>query len=41
MTDHRIGLTVHNIPGIMSGEIDALVEGLVAADRAERLAAAV
>ena len=41
VTDHRIGLTVHNIPGIMSGEIDALVEGLVAADRAERLAAAV
>ncbi|NTU70542.1 MAG: peptide chain release factor 1 [Coriobacteriia bacterium] len=41
VTDHRIGLTVHNIPGLMSGEIDALVEGLVAADRAERLAAAV
>ncbi len=41
LTDHRIGLTVHNIPGIMSGEIDSLVEGLVAADRAERLAAAV
>ena len=41
VTDHRIGLTVHNIPALMSGEIDALVEGLVAADRAERLAAAV
>ncbi len=41
VTDHRIGLTVHNMPGIMAGEIDALVEGLVAADRAERLAAAV
>ncbi len=41
VTDHRIGLTVHNIPGLMSGEIDSLVEGLVAADRAERLAAAV
>jgi peptide chain release factor 1 len=41
VTDHRIGLTVHNIPAIMSGEIDALVEGLVAADRAERLAAVV
>ena len=41
VTDHRIGLTVHNIPGLMSGEIDALVEGLVAADRAERLASAV
>ena len=41
VTDHRIGLTVHNIPGIMAGEIDTLVEGLVAADRAERLSAAV
>jgi peptide chain release factor 1 len=41
VTDHRIGLTVHNIPALMSGEIDSLVEGLIAADRAERLAAAV
>ena len=40
VTDHRIGLTVHNIPGLMSGEIDTLVEGLIAADRAERLASA-
>ncbi len=40
VTDHRIGLTVHNIPGLMSGEIDALVDGLIAADRAERLASA-
>ncbi len=39
VTDHRIGLTVHNIPAIMAGEIDSLVEGLVAADRAARLAA--
>lgn len=41
ITDHRIGLTVHNIPAVMSGEVDALVEGLVAADRAERLNAVV
>jgi len=41
ITDHRIGLTVHNVPAVMAGEIDALVDGLVAADRAERLAAAV
>lgn len=39
ITDHRIGLTVHNIPAVMSGEVDALVDGLAAADRAERLAA--
>jgi peptide chain release factor 1 len=41
ITDHRIGLTVHNIPAVMAGEIDSIVEALVAADRAERLAAAV
>jgi len=41
VTDHRIGLTVHNIPAIMAGEIEPVVEALVAADRAERLAAAV
>jgi peptide chain release factor 1 len=41
ITDHRIGLTVHNIPAVMAGDVSALVEGLVAADRAERLKAAV
>jgi peptide chain release factor 1 len=41
ITDHRIGLTVHNIPAVMAGDISALVDGLVAADRAERLKAAV
>jgi len=39
ITDHRIGLTVHNIPGVMAGDLDGLTEGLVAADRAERLKA--
>ena len=38
VTDHRIGLTVHNIPGIMAGEIEGIAEALAAADRAERLA---
>ena len=41
ITDHRIGLTVHNIPAVMAGEVDALVEGLAAAERAERLKAVV
>jgi peptide chain release factor 1 len=41
ITDHRIGLTVHNIPGVMAGALDPLVEALVAADRAERLNAVV
>ncbi|MHB1342254.1 MAG: peptide chain release factor 1 [Coriobacteriia bacterium] len=41
VTDHRIGLTIHNLPAVLMGEIDELIEGLVAADRAEALAAAV
>ncbi|MDO8914805.1 MAG: peptide chain release factor 1 [Coriobacteriia bacterium] len=41
ITDHRIGLTVHNIPAVMAGDIFALIEGLAAADRAERLKAVV
>lgn len=38
VTDHRIGMSVHNIPAILQGEIDDLMEGLAAADRAARLA---
>jgi peptide chain release factor 1 len=41
VTDHRIGLTVHNMPAIMMGEIENLIEALMAADRAERLKAVV
>jgi peptide chain release factor 1 len=41
ITDHRIGLTVHNIPAVMAGDISSLVEGLATADRAERLKAVV
>jgi peptide chain release factor 1 len=41
LTDHRIGLTVHNLPAIMAGDIEGIIDALAAADRAERLAAAV
>lgn len=41
ITDHRIGLTVHNLPGVLMGDLGELIEGLVAADRAEKLAAVV
>ena len=37
VTDHRIGLTVHNVPDVLLGRIDELVESLAAADQAERL----
>jgi peptide chain release factor 1 len=39
VTDHRIGLTVHQLPAVLEGGIDELVEGLLAADRAEQLQA--
>lgn len=41
VTDHRIGLTAHNLPAILMGEIEPLIDALVAADRAERLKAVV
>ncbi|MFA5844904.1 MAG: peptide chain release factor 1 [Coriobacteriia bacterium] len=41
ITDHRIGLTVHNLPAIMMGDIGQLLDSLAAADRAARLAAVV
>ncbi len=37
VTDHRINFTVHNLPAILEGEIDDLVDALAAADRAEKL----
>jgi len=40
VTDHRIGLTLHNLPGIMDGDLDNLIEQLRIADRAKKLAAA-
>jgi peptide chain release factor 1 len=39
VTDHRIGKTIHNLPAVMDGEIDDLIDALLQADQAERLAA--
>jgi peptide chain release factor 1 len=38
VTDHRIGLTVHNLPGLLEGDLDRVLEPLVEADQARRLA---
>ena len=38
VTDHRIGVTVHNLPGLLEGDLDRLVEPLLEADQARRLA---
>lgn len=40
ITDHRIGLTSHNLSGIMEGDLDELTSGLQKAEMAERLAEA-
>src|SRR5438132_11016095 len=37
VTDHRIGLTVHNLPDVMNGNLDVIVESLVANYKAEKL----
>ena len=37
VTDHRIGLTVHDLPSRMNGEIGDIVDALVAHDQAVRL----
>ena len=39
VTDHRIGLTVHNLPGLLEGDLDRLIDPLAEADQAARLTA--
>jgi peptide chain release factor 1 len=37
VTDHRIGLTLHRLPGILEGDLDEIIDALVAAEQTERL----
>ncbi len=37
VTDHRIGLTLHRLDGVLEGELEAIVDTLVTTDQAERL----
>lgn len=39
VTDHRIGLTLHRLPGVLEGDLDELTEALLASERAEQLQA--
>jgi peptide chain release factor 1 len=39
VTDHRIELTLYNLPATIDGDLDPLIEPLMAHDLAERLAA--
>jgi peptide chain release factor 1 len=37
VTDHRIGLTIHNVPAVLDGNIQPFIDALIAADQAEKL----
>ena len=37
ITDHRIALTVHNLPNVLDGDLTELLEGLRLADEDERI----
>ena len=39
VTDHRIGLTLHNLQAVLEGEVEELIEALVTHHEAERLKA--
>lgn len=39
VTDHRIGLTLHNLPKIMEGDLDELIDAVAASEQARRLEA--
>lgn len=38
VTDHRIGLTIHNLDGVLDGDLDEMIEALALAHREELLA---
>lgn len=37
VTDHRIGLTLHRLDGVLEGDLDEIIETLVNTDQTERL----
>jgi peptide chain release factor 1 len=37
ITDHRIGLTRHNLPGVLNGELDEFIDNLITVDQATKL----
>ncbi len=40
ITDHRINLTVHNLPTVMEGDLEGIIDELATRDEADRLAEA-
>ena len=41
VTDHRINMTVHNLPRVLGGDLDPLIDALITSDQAEKLASMV
>lgn len=37
VTDHRINMTVHNLPGVLEGNLDDLIDAIATADHTEKL----
>jgi peptide chain release factor 1 len=37
VTDHRIGLTRHNLAGVLDGELDEFIDNLITVDQADKL----
>jgi peptide chain release factor 1 len=40
VTDHRIGVSSHNLPAILDGDIDLFIDEIATREEAERLQAA-
>jgi peptide chain release factor 1 len=40
VTDHRIGMSVHNLPSVLDGDLDSFIDELATREQAERLQAA-
>ena len=38
VTDHRIGMDLHNVPSVLDGELDKLLDALIQTDQARKLA---
>lgn len=37
LTDHRVGLTVHNLPRILDGDLDSVIDALVLEEQSQKL----